>query len=78
MSIGWVTVKGTRRALCNIGEMAKQHTFVCLVYRGSKRSLTSDGLRKIVEVVKRLDKALADFQSTQAAIGSEMGIQSTG
>lgn len=41
-----------------------------------ERSKVNDS--QIVEVAKRLDKALADFQSTQAAIGSEMGIQGTG
>jgi hypothetical protein len=41
-----------------------------------ERSKVNDS--QIVEVVKRLDKALADFQSKQAAIGSEMGIQGAG
>lgn len=41
-----------------------------------ERSNVNDS--QIVEVVKRLDKALADFQSKQAAIGSEMGIEGAG
>lgn len=39
-----------------------------------ERSKVND--RQIVEVVKRLDKTLADFQAKQVAVGTEMGIQS--
>jgi len=34
--------------------------------------------KQIVEVAKRLDKALSDFQTHQVAIGNEMGIQMEG
>ena len=34
--------------------------------------------KQIAEVAKRLDKALSDFQTHQAAIGNEMGIQIVG
>ena len=33
--------------------------------------------KQLAEIVQRLDKALADFQTRQAAIGTEMGIPET-
>ena len=33
--------------------------------------------KQIADIVKRLDKALSDFQAKQVAVGTEMGIQSS-
>jgi hypothetical protein len=65
--------KLTKKLAKTSSDMAKENKAMNRELERSKVSGT-----RLAEVVKRLDNALAEFQTQQAAIGTEMGITGTG